>query len=465
MKQSQEKPHKFDIGEGYGIFLDHKGTTHRSFPEEFLRAKNGDSAGTYKIGDFAIMNQPTTKRRFGMFVIANAETGDFGGSGLKYRITVKPYGTVEDLARGDSASRGGAERRREEADSAAKNAENAKDLEKPTMKKTTYRMMKIRLADCRPHADAEAYSASSEDRAALANSIGEAGVLSPIAVIPGESGGVEECGSGRVKKTHNSPTHNSPTQKWYVIDGIGRMNALIEAGVEETEAQVFDLGDLSVAEFVVCKNAMMRKVTTGTRVMAYLKCHEREVLAAADPEKYKLRPGNGANFKGKNHAVSHETAWDKGWSAKDIAGRIGVSKQDVLAGIELLKAIGENGEGDKSKTLKTDGACYEQGDLFETMEAVLRGETPIRRWKAAAGGKVSKTGGKAAADYTNIAIRTVKSLPGVWQHWQEVPMDVRGPIIAEFRQALQWLPEDFRAVMEEEILSHAEARSRRGQRR
>ena len=55
-------------------------------------------------------------------------------------------------------------------DLAAKNTKDAKDLEKTTMKQPTYKMMKIALADCRPHADAEAYSASSEDRAALANS-------------------------------------------------------------------------------------------------------------------------------------------------------------------------------------------------------------------------------------------------------------------------------------------------------
>ena len=127
------------------------------------------------------------------------------------------------------------------------------------MKRPSYEMQKIKLADCKPHADAEAYSASTEDRAALSNSIGEAGILSPIAVVPDEDG-----------------------RGWYVIDGIGRMNALIAAGETETEAQVFDLGDLSVAEFVVCKNAMMRKVTTGTRVMAYLKCHEREVLREGD---------------------------------------------------------------------------------------------------------------------------------------------------------------------------------------
>ena len=151
------------------------------------------------------------------------------------------------------------------------------------MKRPSYEMQKIKLADCKPHADAEAYSASTEDRAALGNSIEETGVLSPIAVVPYEDG---------------SPGTARPT--WFVIDGIGRMNALIAAGETETDAQVFDLGDLSVAEFVVCKNAMMRKVTTGTRVMAYLKCHEREVLAAADPKFGKVRV---TSFQVKPHGI------------------------------------------------------------------------------------------------------------------------------------------------------------------
>lgn len=289
------------------------------------------------------------------------------------------------------------------------------------MKQPTYKMQRVALADCKPHADAEAYSASSEDRAALSNSINESGLLSPIAVIPAEDG-----------------------RGYYVIDGIGRMNALMAAGVTETEAQIFDLGDLSVAEFVVCKNAMMRKVTTGTRVMAYLKCHEREVLAAADPEKYTRRAGNAANFKGKHHAVSHETARDKGWNAKEIAERIGVSKNDVLAGVELLKATAETPEGG---TYIDEAAEYAQLDLFETAEAVLRGETPIRRWKAAAGGRVSKTGGRAAADYAAIAWRTVKSWRGVWENWQTVPMEARAGILREFRAALEVLPEDFLAVI------------------
>lgn len=289
------------------------------------------------------------------------------------------------------------------------------------MKQPTYKMQRVALADCKPHADAEAYSASSEDRAALSNSINESGLLSPIAVIPAEDG-----------------------KGYYVIDGIGRLNALMAAGVTETDAQVFDLGDLSVAEFVVCKNAMMRKVTTGTRVMAYLKCHEREVLAAADPKKYNFRE---TSFKGKHGAVSHETASTllrHFWNAKEIAERIGVSKNDVLAGVELLKATAETPEGGTSID---EAAEYARLDLFETMEAVLRGETPIRRWRAAAGGRVSKTGGRAAADYAAIAWRTVKSWRGVWENWQTVPMEARAGILREFRAALEVLPEDFLAVI------------------
>lgn len=312
------------------------------------------------------------------------------------------------------------------------------------MKRPTYEMQRVALADCKPHADAEAYSASSEDRAALSNSINESGLLSPIAVIPAEDG-----------------------RGYYVIDGIGRLNALMAAGVTETEAQIFDLGDLSVAEFVVCKNAMMRKVTTGTRVMAYLKCHEREVLAAADPEKYTHRD-QARDGKGRlsHRAVSHETARDKGWNAKEIAERIGVSKNDVLAGIELLKATAESGEDERSvRGADPTKPKYEQLDLFETAEAVLRGETPIRRWKAAAGGKVSKTGGKAAADYAGIGARTMVSLLSIFQNWQKVKMENRMTILNRFRESLDYLPEDFKTVILGWVELEKEKNDKRGKRK
>ena len=317
--------------------------------------------------------------------------------------------------------------------------QQADNNKKATMKQPTYKMERIALADCKPHADAEAYSASSEDRAALANSINESGLLSPIAVIPGEN------------------------KTWYVIDGIGRLNALMAAGVKETDAQVFDLGDLSVAEFVVCKNAMMRKVTTGTRVMAYLKCHEREVLAAADPKSYQLR---ATSFKGKRGAQSHDrTPSDKGWSSREIAERIGVSDKDVLAGIELLKATAESGEDGGKDAAAQNGPKYEQMDLFETAEAVLRGETPIRRWKAAAGGKVSKVGGKAAADYAGIGARTMVSLLSVFQNWQKVKMDSRMAILNRFRESLDYLPEDFKTVIFGWVELYKEKNNKHGKKR
>ena len=74
------------------------------------------------------------------------------------------------------------------------------------------------------------------------------------------------------------------------------------------------------------------------------------------------------------------------------------------------------------------------------------------RFEAAASGKVSKVGGKAAADYEGIAIRTMKSLAGVWANWQTIPMEGRAPVMRLFGHALHYLPEDFRAVIAEELL-------------
>ncbi len=118
-----------------------------------------------------------------------------------------------------------------------------------------------------------------------------------------------------------------------------------------------------------------------------------------------------------------------------------MSKQDVLAGIELLKEV--SGE---TESVQQQGK-YVQLDLFETMDSVMHGETPIRRWKAAASGKVSKVGGKAAADYVGIGARTMVSLIGLFENWQTVPMESRGPIVERFKLALEAAPEDFRAVI------------------
>ena len=73
-------------------------------------------------------------------------------------------------------------------------------------------------------------------------------------------------------------------------------------------------------------------------------------------------------------------------------------------------------------------------------------------------------GGKAAADYEGIGFRTMKSLASVWQNWQTIPMVSRGLILEEFRNALNDLPEDFRAVMGK-VISPAEPQRRGGKNR
>lgn len=83
-----DKTHTFTIGEGYGIWTDDEGP-HFCFPDVFYRAKPGDAAGKFEIGDFVALHQPSFRKRFGKFVITNVETGDFGGAGVLETLKVE----------------------------------------------------------------------------------------------------------------------------------------------------------------------------------------------------------------------------------------------------------------------------------------------------------------------------------------------------------------------------------------
>ena len=125
------KAHKFTIGEGNGIWTDDEGT-HYCFPDVFYRAKPGDAAGKFEVGDFVVMYQPSFKKRFGKFVITNVETGDFGGAGLKYKLTVNPHETPYEI------------------DGSRNQVQQEDNNKRTTMKQPTYTMRCIALADCRP---------------------------------------------------------------------------------------------------------------------------------------------------------------------------------------------------------------------------------------------------------------------------------------------------------------------------
>ena len=71
--------------------------------------------------------------------------------------------------------------------------------------------------------------------------------------------------------------------------------------------------------------------TSGMKVMKYLEIHANEVLETAainaDPAARGKQGGRGKK------AVSRESSF----SAKAISARLGVSENDVLAGVELLR--------------------------------------------------------------------------------------------------------------------------------
>ena len=87
-KKMSNKPHRFNIGEGYGIWQDCS-TIHRSFPKAFCRAKGGDSAGEFKVGDSVVLYQPCSRQTFGMFRIRSVTPGDWGGVNLRYLIKIE----------------------------------------------------------------------------------------------------------------------------------------------------------------------------------------------------------------------------------------------------------------------------------------------------------------------------------------------------------------------------------------
>ena len=145
-------------------------------------------------------------------------------------------------------------------------------------------MRAIPLSLLRKHPDAEAFGAEEEDRAALAGSVAECGLLDPVSVV--EATGTEEG--------------------YWVIDGCGRLDALAGRGGDfRVPCMVFDLGGFSTREFALHRNTMQRKVTTGQRVLCYL-------------------------------GVSRETP-DLG--AKKTAEILGCSNADVVAANELIKAV------------------------------------------------------------------------------------------------------------------------------
>ena len=239
-------------------------------------------------------------------------------------------------------------------------------------------MRAIHISCLFKHPDAEAFGAEAEDRAALAGSVAECGLLDPLSVVPEDAEGCSDA--------------------YWVIDGCGRLESLFAMNSAwRVPCMVFDLGDFSPREFALHRNTMQRKVTTGQRVLCYLQT---------------------------SGALSREST--DGGTVRTVAQRLGCSQADVVAASELCREA--EGQG-------ADGAAR------EVYEAVLAGKTPIRRWKAAVKGiEATRDRPKRPVDYAALCARVCASLGTIFRAWPELTGATKGAIEDALRQCLDGAP-------------------------
>jgi hypothetical protein len=231
------------------------------------------------------------------------------------------------------------------------------------------------------HPDALAIPTGKDDRAILSESIGEVGLLEPLTVIKGGPG-------------------------YLVIDGVGRLMSAsnAEEKIESLPCLVAECDD--VRRFVLNKNPVGRKRSTGSRLMCYALAHEEQCLSgyltSIDPS-------------GRRNPSPEIQKWMPG----AIAERLECSRKDVSLTCELLRCY-QRMERPDGEQLDPKG----REKMRKTFNRVIKGELPIRRWKAAFAGEMEGTqkgeNGKANADYAGLTERSFGSLNNAFDHWTEL---------------------------------------------
>lgn len=279
-----------------------------------------------------------------------------------------------------------------------------------------YKIIEFRMIDVsslEKHPDAQAWPSDDDDRAGLDASIACVGVLEPLTVIE-EAGGI------------------------FVIDGCGRLDDALAQGVEALPCLVVECED--VRNFAAHKNAMGRKRSTGSRILCYLMANQKIVLKTAE-----ITRGTPVRSRDTTGQVSAEIPTElRPWTSREIAKRLRVSNKDVVAAIQLLvcQVGGCDPEGAE--------ADAEGRDLLEKIfRAVVSANTPVRRWRAAYGGKrvPATSSGKAATNYPALGIRALTSLQTVFAHWHEMKAVQRELLVETLGLLLEGSPEEVRVTL------------------
>ena len=273
-----------------------------------------------------------------------------------------------------------------------------------------------------------------EDREALEKSVKDGGVIQPLLVTRAPTLGKQKGGG------------LPPAKRWWIVDGANRYRALtheekIPCVVVETD---------SVRDLALECASVGRSRSAGQRIMVYLERHKEEVLQAAEKGQ-ELAKGGRSPF-----AVSRDTATDsKGFSSEEIAKALGVSKQDTLLAIDLLNCH-ERREGVTSVVggLREEGRKLEEGDpelkaIDEAWAGVLAGRTPIRRWKAAVGGRsTTKDVQRSETNVVKSGVECAKKFKTFGgKAWERIPLEDRILVLDAFRQVAELVPKEVLEVL------------------
>lgn len=245
------------------------------------------------------------------------------------------------------------------------------------------------------------------------------------------------------------PLHVTPKRQgtgYWVIDGCTRLEGCRRAGLSEVSCLVSHIDDADIQDAIYVSNVTRSRFGTGLRVMRYLEIHMNAVLMAArenaDASACGAKGGRG------NKAGTCETRF----TSEAISERLGVGKEDVLRGVELLRCKYDGLIPDlsvaKKRTLLPVTSEVQRELIEEMYRRVTSGETPIRKWAAACGSK-AKTEGKARApaNYAVIGPDCLVTLKNTFSAWQTLAYMDRERILERLNDALDAAPEDVTTLL------------------
>jgi len=268
-------------------------------------------------------------------------------------------------------------------------------------------VLDIKLAHMRIHPDALAIGASEDDRSFLGCSVEDVGVLEPLTVIDNDGA------------------------DYLIIDGAGRYGEAGRLGLVTVPCLVVECDN--VRDFVMNKNPMGRKRSTGSRLLCFGMLHQDDVFRG---------------YLGSRDPRVCQKADDalKKWLPGKIANRLSVGRKDVTLAAELLYCHVKDIDLDGIEIV--DDAVRTK--LRMVFNQVLQGELPVRRWRSAFAGALSGTqagtAGKAQTDYGCVMERALTSLDNAWSKWPEFELDdaVKRRVHYAFAEVIEHAPPTLR---------------------